>query len=148
MADRASDGVCRGFSQLLGGLGRVRLEMGATAEAKDAFEQVLELQSMSQHEGSVAQTISDLALAELGLGNEERALNLSDESLRLARLETVEPSPALAYALHRRAELLYRKGDLEKAKEQAFQAITLYEALGETRMDAELRDFLDQLNDE
>ena len=89
--------------------------------------------------------MSDLALAELGLGNEDRARKLSDASLYRSWTEIEPPSPSHAYALYVRAQIEDQLGNREEAKARAREAIKIYSALGAKYYTIRVSSFLREL---
>lgn len=126
-------------------LGRLKEKTGALDEAREILKQTLKLRSEIGHVGEVAETLSELALVEFGLGDEEEALRLSDSSLIRARLEIEHPSPFYAFALYCRAVLEGRRGNPLEAGKRGREALTLYKNLGYKSMVNHVSSFLERL---
>lgn len=126
-------------------LGRLKEKTGALDEAREILKQTLKLRSEIGHVGEVAETLSELALVEFGLGDEEEALGLSDSSLIRARLEIEHPSPFYAFALYCRAVLEGRRGNPLEARKRGQEALTLYKNLGYKYMVNHVSSFLERL---
>lgn len=128
-------------------LGRLMYETGNLEGARLMLTDALQEYEQIGHVGQVATVLSDLALAEFALGDQESALVHSDQSLLRARVEIEPPSPAYAYALQRRAQLDALRGDLDDARRRAQEAISLYKQLGAKGKLRIAEQFLSQFKD-
>ena len=103
--------------------------MGNLTEAQRHFEETLKLREEIGESGEIAESLADLARVIFAQGDIERALELSDQSLFLAR-EIAKPAQSYAYALHRRVEIEKELGNVAMAKKLAKEAYEAYKDLG------------------
>jgi len=127
-------------------IGEVQLELGSM---DDARRNLREAWTMGRDIGDGNRAVkaqSDLALLLVLTGEEEEALSISDDAVRLSG-RIAKPARTYAYAQFRRAEIEKHRGNAEEAIRRADEARRTYEALGMHHRSARVDKLLAALRD-
>lgn len=110
-------------------LGSILRLQGKLTESLEILRDAHQHLSSQGHIDGIINTLSDMAIVEHLLGNDDEALLLSDKSIETAITSLNPPAPAHAYALWQRAQLeamLHHPREL--VTKWAREAVQLYEA--------------------
>lgn len=133
------------FAHTIATLGDMKYKQGKLEEAQKFKEKALEIRMQLGHDDGIIDALSELALIAFDLGDTEKSLKLSEESLK--RAQRIEPpAPPYAYAKFCRARIEKNKGNYDVAIKLAQEALKIYENAGTWFWVEEVKRWLEELN--